>query len=222
MFGKILPLLLAVIAFSLFAHAADADVVLGYDVNSSPEKAAVSFDGLDLMMAQSNTTLDLSAEVEETGASQMFSGASIVLNATLTDSETVSVGGSAVGTLLLFSGDVTFSDAAADPIISFTFDDSSLYLPNNATSGSLIWSSSSASGTVTEGSAMASLLNGQELLLPADFAFTLTKLNGDVDGFTAQSSFSATATVIPEPASFAMLGLCSAVLLRRRRPPHAR
>lgn len=211
--GRFVAVLLTAAGVSVAAEAANAGVVFGYDVNSSPGQAAVSFDGSDLSMQDAaGTTVDFTAQRDGSGTVYTFASASVTLDAELTSSTSLTD-----ATLLRFAGELTFSDDSADPIVTFTFDDSSLYLPDGATSAALTWSSSNAAGDVTSGSALEPMLGSDELVLPADFAFTLTNLQGDASAFDAHTSFSATATVIPEPTSLALLGVVSATLLRRRR-----
>lgn len=221
MMTKLLPTLVMVLFLAMASAQAEAGVIFGYDVNSSPQKAGISFNdsgGDALATVNLITTVDLSVNYEEAGTSAMFDDARLRLDATATNRHDFFDNATYLGTLLHFSGSVTFTENGGDDIVTFDFVDSSLFLPPNPGSGSVNWSSSSSSGSVTTGNALSTLLNGNDLTLPGSFAFTLTRLNGDADAFVAQSSFSADTSVVPEPSTGAvLLGLSSIAFFSRRR-----
>ena len=210
-----MAVIVACVVFS--TPVADAAVVFGYQVNSSPEQGRVIYDGSSLTMQSAGTTVDFAATNEQNGQSFTYAGASISLDAQLVDSQSVN----AAGTLKQFDGSLAFEDSSGDSIVSYTFEGATLVLPTNASSAALTWSSSVTPGTITSGSALDDELldPGLYLTSPADFGFSLTGISpaGDPDGFTARTSFSGQATVIPEPTSAALLGLAATAMLRRRR-----
>ena len=201
----------------LGARDGEAAVVFGYDVNTSPQHAKIAFDGQALVMQLPATAVDLSATREGNSDAMHFANAFINLDAQLTSSQTLTANGSPYGSLLKFAGEMSFVTSDFESIVAFTFDDAALVLADNAGASALTWASREAAGASAHGPALDPLLGPLFLDNPASFVLTLTHLQGDADAFSARSSFSADATAIPEPASAALLGFSSFLLLRRPR-----
>ena len=113
------------------------------------------------------------------------------------------------------SGTIKFFEDGAStsgiPLIQIDFDSGQVF-PTNFSAMDLFF----ANGVTISGSEIETVLLEDELLVDESFSFAFANQTINGGGFTATSSFTSSANVIPEPATICLLSL-GFVMIRKRK-----
>ncbi len=193
----------AALTLGIAAPAVMADVQVSYRLGDADADAIFIFDGTNLTMAD-NVDFDVTVN----GVKTDFDDADVSFSAVITAPSPF--GGT-------FDGSFIVDSAGGTNVLTVNFEGAEVIVLG---SGATIYFDSFPLGSGPDGyvagPAFPALPAGEFLGGDQDFVFTLTNVTTTLSGFTAESSMSGSAELIPEPASLALVG-CGAMLILRKR-----